>query len=254
MGHGGEGVARRLSVIIGVLLLAVGAVLLAMGLLTPPYTDADGYEAALQGLTRDYYDGRFGHGGATELFYDLQDRFGTRRWLYQDLAATAFAWGVGSFGLAFAGLLGLRSTTREPAVILPAVAVAMGLFFAGLCASPLLLFQREQVPMWADTIGIPMFGAMVLTAILAPMLALWTLPSLYLGREPRGLFRSGRGWTATIIATVLYLPPLAGALSLLLAAPEPGGWLLTLGAWLMIWLLLNARAHWLGVKQGPPLP
>lgn len=247
VGVGGRAGRLAPQVIAGLLLLA-GTVLLATGLLTPQYTDEPAYRAALDVLSRDYHDGRFGSGGATEFFYDLQDRFGTRRWLYLDLSATAFAWGVAALGLALARVSGLRLTTREPAITLPAVAVAIGLFLAGLSAGPILLFQREQLPTWSDTVGIPIFGAMAVTAILAPVLTLLALPSLYVGREPRGLFRSGRGWIANVIVSSLYLPPLAGAAYLLLAAPEPGGWLLTFAAWLMIWLLLNARAHWLGVK------
>ena len=249
MGYGGEGASGRWApAVIGGLLLAAGAVLLTLGLLTPALTDPAGYDAALQQLSQDYASGRFGHGGATEFFYDLQDRFGTRRWLYLDLAATAFAWGVLAVGVSLLRVSGFRLTSREPALVLPLTAVAIGLFFVGLAAGPFLLFQREQLPTWSDTIGIPIFGAMVMTVMLAIVLALLALPSLYLERQPRSLFRPGRGWIATIIVTLIYLPPLAGALYLLLAASEPGGWLLTLGAWLMIWLLLNARAHWLGVK------
>lgn len=252
MGYGGEGtVGRWAPAVIGGLLLAAGAVLLTLGLLTPALTDPAGYDAALEQLSQDYVSGRFGHGGATEFFYDLQDRFGTRRWLYLDLAATAFAWGVLAVGVSLLRMSGLRLTSREPALVLPLTAIAIGLFFVGLIAGPFLLFQREQLPTWSDSIGIPIFTASVLTTMIAPVLALLALPSLYVGREPRSLFRSGRGWIATIIVTVIYLPPVVGALYLLLAAPEPGGWLLTLGAWLMVWLLLNARAHWLGVKAQP---
>jgi hypothetical protein len=236
--------------IIGLLLLAAGAVLLALGQLTPPYTDAHAYETALQGLLADYTAGRFGGGGATELFYDLQDRYGTRRWLYMDIAATSSAWGGAALGIALTPAWTSRPTTNAPVAILPLVAVAIGLFFFGLANGPLLLFQREQLPIWADSVGIPIFGAMFMAAILALLLALLVLPPLYSRREPRGLFRSGRGRTATIFVTVFYLPPLAGAACLLLAAPEPGGWLLTLSGWLMSWLLLNARAYWLGVKPG----
>jgi len=248
-GGRGEAGARAIA-IIGLTLLASGAALLIVGLFTPALTDPAGYDAALQQLSQDYHGGRFGDGAAVEIFYDLQDRFGTHRWLYLDMAATAFAWGVAALGVALARASGLRLTTRAPAIVLPAVAVAASLFFFGLASGPFLLFQREQLPTWSDTIGIPIFGAMVMTAILAPALAILALPSLYLERRPRGLFRSARGLMTTILVTAFYLPPLAGAVFLLAGAVEPGGWLLTLSAWLMIWLLLNARAHWLGVKDG----
>ena len=130
-------------------------------------------------------------------------------------------------------------------------ALALILFFLGLAADPFLAASREQLPMWAELFGIPIFWFMIVTVLLAPVLALLTLPSLYLEREALSLFRSGRGWLVTILVTVLYLPPLAGAAYLLISAAYPGGSILTLGAWLMIWLLLNARAHWLGVKAQP---
>lgn len=242
------------AAIIGGLLLAAAAVLLAVGLFTPASTDAAAYDAALQQLTQDYHSGRFGQGAATEFFYDIQDRFGTRHWLYLDLAGTALACGVAALGVALARMSGLRLTTREPAIVLPAVVVAIGLFFLGLAAGPFLLFQRGQLPTWSDTIGIPIFTATVVTVMLAPLLALLALPPLYFGRRPRGLFRSARGRVATVLVTAFYLLPLAGAVFLLSGAVEPGGWLLTLGAGLMIWLLLNARAHWLGVRSEAPLP
>ena len=252
---GGEGAYRRwAAAIIGWLLLGAAAVLLTKGYLTPRYTDAQAYQMALDALSRDNYGGVIRHEAAIDAFYDLEERFGTRRWLYVDLGWSVFVSGVLTVGVSLLRLAGGRLTTREPAFVLPAAAVTVGLFFVGLAAGPVLLLQREQLPMWSDTVGIPIFGAMVVTAIVAPVLTLLALPPLYIGRQPRGLFRSGRGWVATIVVTAVYLPPLACAAFLLSGVAEPGGWLLTLSALSMIWLLINARAHWLGGKPHPPLP
>lgn len=242
---------RWAPAIIGLLLLGAGAVLLTVGLLTPQYTDAHAYDAALEGLTRQHAIGIIGQDPAIDAFYDLQDRFNTRRWFYVDLGWSALALSALAFVVFIARVANQPLTTREPAVVLPATALALGLFFMGLAANPFLAARREQLPMWAELIGIPIFWAAVVTAVLAPILALLALPSLYFGREARGLFRSGRGWIATVIATVLYLPPLAGALFVLSEATYPGGSILILSAGLIIWLLLNARAHWLGLKAQP---
>lgn len=252
---GGKGGRWRWALAaLGVALLAAGLGLLAASEMTPAYKDAEGYRVAVQAVYSDYYHGVLGHEAGIDAFYDALDRFETRHWLYADLAWVGLSWGALALAVSVGLASGVRLTTRRGAIVAPMAALAIGLFFFGLAASPVLLFQREHLPPWSDTIGIPIIGAMVVTAFVAVLLALFVVPPLFLRREARGLFRSARAWPATVIATVIYLPLLAGAVFMLEIAVEPGGWIASLGLWLMIWLLLNARATWLGDKVSSTLP
>lgn len=234
------------------LLLVVGGVLLTLSEITPAYTDVPAYERAMDAVRQGYFSGAVtNHDAATDAFYAVLDRFETWKWRYADFGLSAISWAVlAAFVLTLLRFTGGRATTRRAGIVLPAVVVALLLMFLGLAAGPVLLYSRDQLPAWSDTIAIPIFSSAIAVTLLAPIVGLFVIPPLFLTRGiPVGLVRSGRGWGATLVVTLIYLVPLAAAAFFLSIAVEAGGWLSSLGVWLLVWLLLNARALWLA----PPL-
>jgi hypothetical protein len=229
------------------LLVGVGVGLLVLSAFTPVYTDPVGYERAQDAVREAYNSGAMGHEAATTQFFAVLDRFETRKWIWLDAGASALAWaGLVALALIATRFAGGQMTTRRFVVVLPVTALALGALFVGLVMTAFLPFDRVQLPEWSDTLAIPIMSAVSLVMLLTPIIGLYVIPPLFRRRAaPAGLLRPGRGWTATVLTTLIYLPPLALALFLLVGALDPGGWVLTVAAGLLIWLLLNARALWL---------
>lgn len=230
------------------LMVLAGAALVVLSALTPVYTDPAAYEHAQEAVRQSVYGAATpDYDAATRAFYDVLDRFETRKWLYADLGASLLAWsGLVAVALTVVRATAGRLATRRTAIVVSATALALGLLWGGLVSSPMTLFDRYQLPEWSDTIGIPIYGATIAVMMLTPLVAALVLPPLFLRRAaPEGLLRSGRGRAATVAATLIYLPPVGCAVYLLAAVVEPGGWLMSTAAWLLIWVQLNARALWL---------
>lgn len=229
------------------ILAVVGVGLVTLSIFTPVYTDPEGYERAQDGIRAAYYSGAMEHETATTQFFTVLDRFETRKWTWLDAGASALAWaGLVATALIVTRLSGGRLTTRRFVVVLPVMALALGALFVGLMMSALLPFNRVQLPEWSDTLAIPIMSSVSLVLLLTPVIGLYVIPPLFRRRAvPQGLIRSGRGWLATFLTTLIYLPPLALAVFLFVGALDPGGWVLTVAAGLLIWLLINARALWL---------
>ena len=163
------------------LLLAVlGAGLVAMAATTPWHTDADAYFEGLKSIRASLYDDRAGPGGmdafdrASRDFHALQDRYATLKWLYADLGYAAVAW---SLLLYVAATVGWRPT-RRATVVLPVSLAAVALLVIGLIAAAFQSLGRGQIPDWADTLAIPLVGAIGAGIVLLPLvLALALAPT-----------------------------------------------------------------------------
>ena len=109
--------------------------------------------------------------------------------------------------------------------------------------------------MWADSVGIVIFGAIGMGMLLVPMLVVCALaPLLFTRREHAGLLAvKGRGWATSVVATIFYLPWLALGALMQIGVMEAGGWAFSPGGALLLAAMLNARSVWLG-RSAQPLP
>tara|TARA_R110001606_G_scaffold71247_1_gene163033 strand:+ start:31579 stop:32376 length:798 start_codon:yes stop_codon:yes gene_type:complete len=235
---------------VAVLLLAAGVGLVGLAAITPWHTDSDAYFAGLAAIQRGLSEVEgASYQVASAAFHALQDQYRTLKWVYADFGYSALAWGVLFLGGAAARWSHKGPMSSRSGILVSMVTLAgLGLLFTGLLASSLQLYHREQLPPWADTLGIPLFGAVATIVVLGPVIAVLTLsPVLFTRRRPAPLFSvRGRGWLTSIIVSLIYLLPLAGAVVLLLSVAETGGWAASIAGVLLGWALLNARATWLG--------
>jgi|FLYM01.1.fsa_nt_gi hypothetical protein len=243
------------------LLACLGAGLIVMAVATPWHTDADAYFAGLTLIRAELYDDTAVRGGmdafdqASRDFHALQDRYRTSKWLYADLGYAAFAWSL--LALAVAVLNPRLAPDRRGTVVLPASLAAIGLLVVGAAASAIHPFERRQVPEWADTLAIPLMGAGLMGLMLLPVVLAFTLaPILLTRRAPASLCSvRGRSWLASVPVTLIYLAPTLLGLLCLATIPSAGGWALSTGGAILVWLLLNARAIWLGrTPEAPAAP
>lgn len=232
------------------LLAVIGAGLIAMAATTPWHTDADAYFEGLKGIRASLYDDRAGPGGmdafdrASRDFHALQARYRTPKWLYADLGYAAVAWALLLYVAATAGW----RPTRRATVIVPGSIAAVALLVTGMIASAFQAFGRQQLPEWADTLAIPLMGAVGAGTVLLPLvLALGLAPILFTRRAPVALWSAvGRGWATSLVVSLIYLAPVVIAALAVLVAWQTGGWAVSTGGAILLWLLLNARATWLG--------
>ena len=253
----GGGRERWLPAIAGVLAL-VGIGLLALAWTTPWHSDGPAYFAALDGIREGLGSspGPADYQAATVRFDQLQDQYRTPKWRYADLGYAALAWAV-LLGVVF--LLRRRfaatgwTTRRALVTTLPTVA-GLGLLLLGVLASAWHPIRRHQVPDWLDTFATAQFGAFALIAVIGPIvLALALLPIFFTKREPGPPWMlRGRGWGASALFSLIYLPAVLGAAIVLLSAIQPGGWAASTGAGVILWSMLNGRAIWLGRAPAQP--
>ncbi len=234
------------------LLAVVGAGLIVMAVATPWHTDADAYFEGLAQIRAELYDDTTVRGGtdafnqASRDFHALQDRHRTSKWLYADLGYAAFAWAL--LALAAAVLNPRLAPDRRWLVVFPTSLAAVGLLVVGVAASALHPFERRQVPEWADTLAIPLLGAFAMGLILLPVILAFSLAPLILTRRAPARLWSlrGRSWWVSVPVTLIHLPLIALGLLSLASIPHAGGWAVSTGGAILIWLMLNARATWLG--------
>lgn len=133
---------------------------------------------------------------------------------------------------------------RGPWTVVAVAALASILLGTGSFAQAVATFDRYEVPPWADSLSIPMMGAIALTLISFVLMGMIAGVPL-LRRIPASvpLWVRPRANAGGLIASVVY-----GALSFLLlyliieSFDDPGGWLILPALALMVWLMLNARA------------
>ena len=124
----------------------------------------------------------------------------------------------------------------------------LGLLLLGVLASAWHPIRRHQVPDWLDTFATAQFGAFALIAVIGPIVVgLALAPIFFTRREPGPPWTlRGRGWGASALFSLIYVPAVLGALIVLPSAIQPGGWAASTGAGLILWSMLNGRAIWLG--------
>lgn len=242
----------RRGLIVGAVVLALlGGGLIALAAVTPWHTDADAYSEGLSRIRADLYGptgsiGMDSFDRASSAFHALQDRYRTAKWLYADLGYAAVAWSL--LLLVVSGIHPTLRADRRIALVLPAALAAVALMVVGLAASALHLSSRRELPEWSDTLAIPLAGAFLLGLLLLPVvLSLALAPAIFTRRLPAPLWAlRGRGWGTAIPVSLIYLAPiLLGALTLI-GIPDAGGWAVSTGGAILVWLMLNARAIWLG--------
>jgi len=233
------------------ILLITGAVMVVLAFLTPQYTDPLSYATGFDALQAELYgstDPDFG--AASEAFHQLQDRHHTAKWFYADMGYAALAWAALVLMAASArkhGWISVRWTTRSAGVLIVTCLLAVMLTTVGVIASAFQAYTRAELPPWADSLAIPLMGALGFSPILLGVLGLLSLAPLALRQRPASLFAlRGRGHGSSVLVTLVYLPPLLLAGSGLLSVADSGGWALSTGSALMCWLILNGRAIWLG--------
>lgn len=244
--------ARVLSVLVPLLLVG-GGVLVAASVAMPAYSDGTAYETAYQALIeRLYASDQPDFRTASDEFFALQNQYGTRKWLMQDIGASAMAWGLMLFIS-----LGLRElhapeqrrtwTTRHFGFLVFATLAACALLTLGMIGAVLTDFQRQNLPPWADTMAIPLAGAATMFPFMLVLVSAFSLAPLATPRRPAALFAvKGRGWATSLIVSLIYLPPLLMCALGMISAVSSGGWAFSTGAGVTAWLMLNARAIWLG--------
>lgn len=250
-----RGSARWLTRL-GLVLVVIGGSLIAMAAVTPWHTDAAAYFEGLSGIRASLYGdmgetvGMDSFDRASSDFHALQDRYETSKWLYADLGYAALAWAL--LLIVVAAVNPTVGADRRWLVVFPASLTAVALTVVGVAASAFHLSGRHQLPEWSDTLAIPLMGAVGLGIFLLPIvLCLALAPLVFTRRAPISLWSMrGRGWGTAVPVSLIYLgPALFGALALA-TIPQAGGWAVSTGGAILLWLMLNARAIWLGSSDG----
>lgn len=245
--------AVRVIALLSVGLLLAGVALLSLAAITPWHTDSKAYFAELQRIRATLYFGQPSAEDfrqATARFNALQTRYATHKWLYADLgyACLTLAACAGIVAALTARFGARLLRTQKNAWILLGVSVlALVATLTGLAADPLHRFYREQLPEWADTLNLPLAGAVVAMIPLTTITLLLVAPPLVLRRKANGpllAFTRPPHWPA-ILANAVYGLPLAFAVFLVSSVASRGGWALAPAGLLLLWLFLNARALWI---------
>lgn len=243
---------RRLALV----LVVIGGALIATAAATPWHTDGAAYFEGLSGIRASLYSdmgeavGTDSFDRASSDFHALQDRYETSKWLYADLGYAALAWAL--LLVVVAAVNPTLGADRRWLVVVLASLTAVALTVVGVAASAFHLSGRQQLPEWSDTLAIPLMGAAGLGVFLLPVvLCLALAPLVFTRRVPVGLWSvRGSGWVTAISVSLIYLgPALLGALAFA-TIPEAGGWAISTGGAILLWLMLNARAIWLGRSEG----
>lgn len=235
-------------------LLALGATLVAVAARTPTYTDPAAFEAEMQRIFAASVSAGADLDRLSAAFHAAHDRFETSKWLLADLGYVAIAWGLFGAGIVWRirrrGWRAVGQTQRGAHVVL-LLAVALILLLIGLLAGGLQPFQRHQLPWWADSPGVWFFSVAAAMVLYGPVLSLLCLAGLFRRTAPIPLWTSAtRPYWRTVLVTLIYAVPLALTALLALDVVTVGSWASSPAGALLFWLLLNSR----GLLIAPPKP
>lgn len=246
----------RRFLLIPVLLAVLGAGLLVIGFSTPRYSDEAAAERALDDLGRQWgqhleTSAHLESQGYTDRFFDILQRYETPRWTLIDLGYLALTWSlVAGVVLAFRWRPWRRQSRLMPAMGLTAAALL--LFWLGLVADPIYVSAREQLPHWADTIGIPIISSTVGMLFVSPVVAFALLLPLLRRTEPGSLVEAVGYWPPRwrLLPMLLVYGPLAVAFTISLVwSLGPSGWTTSVAGGVLLWLTVNAASVWLAPRR-----
>lgn len=231
-------------------LAVIAIVLLLVGFSMPAQTDPAGFEREMMAL-----DARYGalEGSDTDplttAFFDSLDRHATARWVIVDLGYLALVWAVASTVIGAVGWGTLLRRSSVAGVVIVLYVAAMLLLGASMVMDPIYAYWRNELPWWADSIGIPISSTFAAMTILAPVFAVALLAPLLRRRAEAGSLIASDGlarprWQAIAVA-LLYAPFLLTGAALLIWSWGRAGWANSLAGALIVWLSLNALSVWL---------
>lgn len=246
----------RRFVPIPVLLALLGASLLVVGFSTPRFSDEVTAERALDDLSQQWgqhlgTSAEIESQGYTDRFFNILQQYETHRWPLIDLGYLALAWStVAGVVIAFRWRPWRRLTRLAPAMWLTAMALL--LFWLGLVADPVYASAREQLPYWADTIGIPIISSTVGMLRVSPIVALALLLP-FLRRTVQGSLVEAVGYWPPrwrLLPMLLVYGPLAVGFAILLFwSLGPSGWATSVAGGMLLWLTVNAASVWLAPRR-----
>jgi len=250
---------RNLGFLVAAILIIVAAGLVALAARTPWYTDAKAYSDGLSRISEHAVVSADNAHAATRAFFKLQDTYATRKWVYADLGYSLASMGATLLVLAgLARVLGgwpkLFRSQRSPWLIATLATFSLAGVTVAQLASVLHAVYRMQLPIWADSIGIPLFsilGFMTVTSPVVLLLCLW--PLALRGRDTVSLttLRSA-GDIGNIASSVVYGGLALACLLMAAFSYEAGGWALLPASLILAWLFLNARALIIAPKSARP--
>jgi hypothetical protein len=228
----------------------MGGAMLWLAAITPWHADSDAYFVTVGALHQ-----RNDFEAMSAAFHEAQDRFATPKWLYADVAYALLAWALVGGALCVAATKGglgflFRTCTRFLNIFLLVLLSTLLLALGALAGAAWHPLGRQQVPPWADSVAIPYASVAFLITFLAPlMLAFATLPLLWRPNDNQKILVATRSpHVLAMLVSLFYAAPIAFSVLLVLSAPSPGGWGVSVAGTLMLWLFLNARAMAIGSK------
>lgn len=233
---------------LGLIAVVAGLVLLAFSTQTPLLRDADAFDAAVSGLHAQAHEtGDFRQ--ASRHFHPLRDLHATPVGILVDAGSSLVAGGalLASFGWGAAQFAGFRralfQTHRFGVVVLVSLLVAIG-FSGGAMLQAITIFERREVPPWADSLGIPMAASVAMAPVVFVfLLVIAGAPLLRRKLAGESFWIRPSGNVLGVIALVIY-----GALALallfiaVLSAVQPAGFIVMPSALMACWLMVHARA------------
>jgi hypothetical protein len=240
---------NRNVVLAAAFLVLAGLALVLLAKFTPWHSSEEFYDLrdALEARAfDDQKPDRPDYDVLSQEFHALERRYGTNKWLYADVGYLLVAL---SLMTAILGVFGqsigvIFRSTHHRVLVVGLFVVAYAGFFLGMMASAVHDIGRYQVPMWADSLGIPfaaaVFGAQML-ALPTALFMLWPLA------RPKTIGLS-LAWfnrkqiVGSTLATMIYGVTGVGLMLMAVSsALSSGSWLLTPSLLIMGWLALNDR-------------
>lgn len=182
-------------------------------------------------------------------FHQLREAHDTGKGLMIDLGSSMIVAGVALLALSvfLPRSRALRSmllhTHRFRIVVFIAIFATVGVF-AGFVVETITMFDRYEVPPWADSLALP-FGAAIIGApiFLAVLVAIIGVPHLRIPVDGKSLWTKPRPDLGGILAMAVYGTLAVGCIYLALSSIAfPAGSIYLLPTLMIGWLMLHARA------------
>lgn len=147
----GNGVGRKVLLVMIVLFLAVGAIGFFYSLKLPAYKDGTFYQSQYMAISIEPSSQ-----DASKKFHELRDSQLTNKYKTQDYSLTTFFIGVALLGFILLG--GNQATSFKSKKKIIFLGIFSALIASGASFFSLMLdFDRGEFPWWADSLGIPIF-------------------------------------------------------------------------------------------------